>query len=346
VMKVLLIKLKNIGDTLLLTPVARAIKEAYPGSLVTVLVRTGTQGILDGCPYIDRVMLSAAPEKKNRTRSLSQDWQNLLEIRAEKYDFVFELTDNDRGRWITSFSGARRRITSAHGWPLHWFFRARFTDLSTQNWQLMHRVEKDYRLVAEYLPLPAEVPPLVFQATDGIDPLVAGQGPYAVVHPVSRWKRKAWPAERWQAVCRHLIDRGLFCVVSSGPDEIEVGLAEEITRDLGPRAVLTRGQRSWAELARLIHGAQLFTGLDTAAMHLASACQCPVVALFGPSIEHHWHPWRSPYEIVSSGGLLHTRYPDFMFDAEKRPMAAIEAAEVIAACDRMLAKHPREAKSA
>ncbi|MFM2144162.1 MAG: hypothetical protein RLZZ476_2706, partial [Verrucomicrobiota bacterium] len=47
-----------------------------------------------------------------------------------------------------------------------------------------------------------------------------------------------------------------------------------------------------------------------------------------------------------SGGLLHTRYPDFMFDAEKRPMAAIEAAEVIAACDRMLAKHPREAKPA
>jgi heptosyltransferase-3 len=205
----------------------------------------------------------------------------------------------------------------------------------------MHRVEKDYELVSEFLALSPDIPPLQFEVPPGLDDLAKDKQPYAVIHPVSRWRRKAWPVENWVEVGRSLQAWGLHCIISSGPASDEVALADSICRELGDGASATRGQRIWPELARLIKHARLFVGLDTAAMHLAAACQCPVVALFGPSIEHHWHPWQSQYEIVSAGGMLHRNYPDFLYDAEKRSMSDIQVVDVIAACDRMLAQHPR-----
>jgi heptosyltransferase-3 len=334
-MRILLIKLKNFGDTLLLTPVICGIKKRYPQSHVSVIVRSGTETMLDGCSEVDEIHKASSLEEARGGGVLSE-LESLCVIRAKKYDWVFELTDSSHGRWLACLSGARNKITSSHGRPISWCFRKCFTGFSSHNWHLLHRVEKDYRLVAEFIDLDTEIPPLIFQVPTGRDTLVKDGRQYAIIHPVSRWKRKGWPVERWIETGRALISRGLFLVVSSGPDPEEVEMAKLITDALGAWAASTQGARSWQEMARLIKHSSLFVGLDTAAMHLAAACQCPVVALFGPSIEHHWHPWKSPYEIVSPGGELHREYPAFLYDAEKRSMLDIHSDEVIAACLRML----------
>jgi heptosyltransferase-3 len=38
--------------------------------------------------------------------------------------------------------------------------------------------------------------------------------------------------------------------------------------------------------------------VDTAAMHLAAACHCPVVAIFGDTVAKHWQPWRVAHRLV------------------------------------------------
>lgn len=336
-MKILLIKLKNLGDTLLLTPVIRGIKQKYPESHVTAVVRSGTEAMLEGCPDLDEIIASSPLAESRRGGWLNQ-MRALSSIRAKQYDWVFELTDNSRGRWLTCWSRGTNKCTSAHGWPIPWYFRRNFTALSHQNWHLMHRVEKDYMLIAQFLDLAPDVPPLCYEVADPTARPVEVKEPYAVIHPVSRWKRKAWPAERWIETGRALSELGLSLVISSGPDPEEVNLADEIRSSLGSSAISTGGRLSWRELAQTITKSSLFVGLDTAAMHLAAACQCPVVALFGPSIEHHWHPWKSPYEIVSPGGLLHRNYPAFLYDAEERSMLDIRVDAVLMACRRMLHK--------
>jgi heptosyltransferase-3 len=52
------------------------------------------------------------------------------------------------------------------------------------------------------------------------------------------------------------------------------------------------GQLTLRELAALTARARLFFGVDSAPMHIAAAMGTPVVALFGPSDEHAWGPWR------------------------------------------------------
>ena len=51
--------------------------------------------------------------------------------------------------------------------------------------------------------------------------------------------------------------------------------------------------------AGVLHSARLFVGVDTAAMHLAAACACPTVAIFGLSSVVQWKPWKVPNRVLA-----------------------------------------------
>jgi heptosyltransferase-3 len=61
------------------------------------------------------------------------------------------------------------------------------------------------------------------------------------------------------------------------------------------------GRLTLKQLAALSARAKLFIGVDSAPMHIAAAVRTPVVALFGPSGELEWGPWRVPHRVVASG---------------------------------------------
>src|SRR5665213_2200254 len=164
VKKLLFIKLKHIGDSLLLTPTLTAARAAYPQAQIWVVVRKGCEGILAGCPAIDRVLTSAAPETSVRK---TFDWLNdlklLREIRRQNFDYTFELTQGDRGRLLVGWSGAQFRCANDGVYRVPIFWRPWFNKLSTHNWTDEHQVEANFNFVNEFLPLNAsEPPPLVF----------------------------------------------------------------------------------------------------------------------------------------------------------------------------------------
>jgi ADP-heptose:LPS heptosyltransferase len=73
-------------------------------------------------------------------------------------------------------------------------------------------------------------------------------------------------------------------------------------------------------------------------MHLAAACGCPVVALFGPSIEDYWYPWQVPYRIVTSRGYVPPADTARRYEQIKqRSMNDIHPDDVLAACDELTA---------
>jgi heptosyltransferase-3 len=194
-------------------------------------------------------------------------------------------------------------------------------------------VEADFRKVSDCLPLAAaEPPPLVFSRKrtrrwHRADTLHAR---YAVMHPCTRWQRKRWPEDRWVAVGKSLLEQVGNLVVSCGPEPDEIAQAESLAGKIGaPAALSTRGETSWAELADLLYGARLFVGVDTAAMHLAAACNCPTVAIFGPSVPSHWAPWKTQSIVLAP--------PPEKYRNDMTVIQTIPAAEVMAACKTMLA---------
>ncbi|MBK8040752.1 MAG: glycosyltransferase family 9 protein [Verrucomicrobiaceae bacterium] len=339
-MKLLFIKLKHIGDALLLTPTLEAARRRHPDAEISVWLRSGTEGILSGCTALDRLLVTSPPGASSGWASrIATDFSTLSMLRQEGIDLVFDLSEGPRGRWLSLATGAR-------------FIACASTDAIPKPWPALfdvckpyhacgdHRVLHDYLLAKELLDLPEEAPPLQFARERANFDLVRQNGleGAVVLHPATRWKRKMWPVAHWAALCRHLDALGCRLVLSSGPVEDEVRACREIQASSGVPMLLTEGRLDWAAMAGLLMSARLFIGVDTAAMHLAAACQTPLVALFGPTVESAWRPWKCDHVLVTPrmSDAEITR-PDGHVDLRLRKIDRIEVTDVLHACQQMLA---------
>lgn len=342
-MKLLFIKLKHIGDALLMTPTLMAARTQYPQAEIWVVVRKGTESILKGCPAIDRLLTSVAPEKHKRNFS---DWKEearlVRTLRAQHFDYAFELSDGDRGRFLTILSRARLKgLNNAYG-KLKRVWQPFFKAVSNYPWQTQHSVEKDFHTVNEILPLAHPIPPLAFrkEATLAWEP-AKSVDTFAILHPASRWQRNRWPVEKWIATGRWLLERIPTVIISAGPQVDEIALATEIQRALGPRAISTEGKLSWAQLAGLLYRAKLMVVGDTGALHLGAACQCPIVGLYRPSMVTHWSPWQTPHKTVSDPEYapLGRKHPSE--NASSQTVAPTRVEDTIRACESILSQAHR-----
>jgi heptosyltransferase-3 len=301
-LKVLLVKLNHIGDTLIMTPTIRAIRSHWPEARIDVVVRKGCEGILEGNPDIDRVIPVARPEKGKRTvtDTLTEFGKLFKAVALRRYDYAFDLSNSDRAKMILILSAAKRRGINRWHNPLGWK-KHLFTDFSDFAWGREHQVLRDFRTVQEIMGFPGNPGPLILKTDPAKrEPLFERFGlnsPYILIHPTSRWSYKEWPSERWREVVEELHAAGHRIVVTCGPDPREISVSREIVRGF-ERATSTEGMTSIGELALLIENAELFAGVDTVAMHMAAALQTPLVALFGPSAEWSWGPWKVEHRLV------------------------------------------------
>jgi len=306
-MRILFTKLRHIGDNLLITPTIVATKQKFPDAEIWIAVRRGTEGILAGCPEIDRVVTTARPEEGRRTwKDLRGDFSTTAKVSMTRFDYAFELGDNNRGRVLVAASRAKERCTNSYeppeGEPLSPFWKQCFNRLVTTGHGPVHQVMRDYNMVREVFSLPEEAPSLRFDHGAG-DPHpleVQASDSYAVIHAATRWASKAWPVDRWREVVVALLRKFPKVIISCGPNAHEIEEARMLCEGNDGRVISTGGFFSWRQMASLLCKAHLFVGVDTAAMHLAAAVQCPSVVLFGQPPAYQFRPWKAPHRVVRS----------------------------------------------
>jgi heptosyltransferase-3 len=218
-MRILLIKPKQIGDSLILTPTIRAIKLAHPEADIWVIVRKGCEGILAGCPDITRILTLAVVEKSDRQPGdVRRQIGVLLRLWAVKFDYVFELGDGHRGRLFAMLTRAKRRYSVKPDKPLKPVEAKRFNAISRFDWATCHRIEKDFYAVSEFLPLPKPVPPMIFEP-EAMLPWAEGQTlqEYCVMQIGTRQGFNRWDREGWATVGRAMLKRFENVVISCGP---------------------------------------------------------------------------------------------------------------------------------
>jgi heptosyltransferase-3 len=148
-------------------------------------------------------------------------------------------------------------------------------------------------------------------AASRVDALLAAHGlaprGFVHVHPGSRWLFKSWPPERMAALVERIVADGWPVAMTGAPEDRERALVAATLARCAPaareRIVDLAGALTLPELAALTARARAFVGVDSAPMHIAAAMGTPIVALFGPSSEQVWGPWRVAHRIVAGAGF-------------------------------------------
>ncbi len=309
VKKILVAKLRHHGDVLLASPVFSILKNRLPEASIDAYIYKDTYPMLEGHPAISNFLFSDKEwKKKSRAYRIISELKLLKKIRAEKYDLVINLTEGDRGAVAAKVSKSPLCVgIDPEGGGM---FRKKecYSHLVKHTHLPRHTVEKQLDALRVLGIFPSiDERELVFHLEDSVEEKVLKlladsgitSGKFILIHPVSRWLFKCWPAKHFSELITHLSKSGYQIVVTSSSDPAELKIAEEILANVPVGAAHHfGGKTSLKELGALIQLAKLVITVDSVPLHLTSVFKTPVIALFGPTSEKTWGPWQNPRSRV------------------------------------------------
>lgn len=306
--RILLIRLRKIGDVLLMVPAIRALRQKFPEAFVAALVNAGTEEVLSGNPLLDEILVFNPQWKKLPfPERIKKEWEFVWQVRRHRFDLVINFTEGDRGAFLSLASGAGYKIGVLRKDTSFWWKKFVFHELIDLSGVRGHVIEQlleiprrmgieiqDKRLEIFYdSEDEAKINQLLSKAG------ITKQNILVHIHPTSHWFFKCWRDEGLAEVIDTLQERnGLQVILTSGPDQRELHKVNHIVNLCRSRPINLAGQLTLKQMAALSHRCRLFIGVDTAPMHIAAAVGTPVVALFGPSGENSWGPWGEGHIVI------------------------------------------------
>jgi predicted lipopolysaccharide heptosyltransferase III len=335
--RILVIKLRYVGDVLLATPVLTRLRGGFPKARLAMLVNEGTEEVVEGHPALDEVLVM---EKG----PLLRQWRFIRTLRARRFDLVVDLTDGDRSALLAWLSGAPVRL----GYNSEGRWRGRlYSEIIQADRFGMHTVA--YHLTAtEALGLTGPPPPpiltVVPEARREADRLLRDAGiedtwPLVCLHPGARWWFKSWPPERFAALA-DLIQAETSSLALFLGGELERGVMSRIAARMTTPYRTLIGRTGLKELAAVLERATLMVSNDNGPMHMAAALGVPVIGLFGPSDPAVWGPWGEGHHVFYKGLDCRACFHPDCFRGEQNCMRLITLDEVWGAVRRVLQRGP------
>lgn len=294
--RVLVAKLRHHGDVLLSSPVFSILSERFPHLEVDAYIYRETLPMLEGHPGIsDFLLYDKGWKKLPFFKRYLQEMKLLRKIRRGRYDLVINLTEGDRGAIAAKVSRAQYAVGFDPQGDGMKGKKECYTHIIKHTPKPRHTVEKqlDALRCLGLFPIPEERD-LFFhipeKTTESINELLPEN--FVLFHPVSRWMFKTLPPETMAAAIRYLQERGEQVVLTASPDPIEIEMNQRIA-ELSPGVIDLSGKISLKELGAIIAKSRLLVTVDSVPLHLASALKKPVIALFGPTCDQNWGPYRN-----------------------------------------------------
>ena len=270
--KILIIQTASLGDVILSTPVAEKLHHFYPEAHIEYLIKSGYQNIFYNHPFITNVMTWDKSQKKyDHLREL------IRTIRENKYDLVVNIQRFASTGLITALSGAPVRIGFSKN-PLSLFFTKRVKHRIGKKGSSPHETERNLKLI-ESLTDDSTFPVKLYPSQHDYAKVSQYKTrQYITVAPGSLWFTKQYPEEKWVDFIS-LLDPDLAVYFLGSKNEIT--LCERIIDKSGHLNSLNlSGKLSFLESAALMRDALMNYVNDSAPMHLASAMNAPVAAIY------------------------------------------------------------------
>lgn len=323
--RILVINVARIGDTILVVPVLRALRAAYPEAEIVCLAHPKRVEVLKGLDCIDR----CGPVSKRSAPFVG--WL------GRRYDLAL-VFGKERALLKYALRVARQVVALPIGDPL--LDQRLFAVIADQGMQ--HAVRDRLRWLAAI-----DVPPMSLRldyrvlvkereaARNWISehcsagrPLVGFQ---TASFPTKAYRN--WPAENFQELGARILAQYPGAEILIFGDTADALSGRRLADALGPRAHSVAGQFTLRQTLALMANLDLYVGVDTGPTHLAGALGIPMVAMY-----HCLHPGRflAPLEHPNYLGVV--EHPAALEVASvDRTMSEIPVAAVWAHVERALA---------
>jgi len=306
--KILVVQPSWVGDAVMATPTLRALRELYPTSHISYLMRRYVKQIYTGMPWADQLITYRTG--KTKAKAGKGDFFDLAaRLRAADFDMAVLLPNSFKSALVCKMAGIDRIIgyeRDGRGFLL----TDKLLPVKERGKFIPSPIVKYYLGLAHYLgsghrdlKLQLFVTPSeqreaqdVF-ARCGLDPnlerpATSGRPPLIVLNPGAQYgAAKCWPAEYFAKLGDQFVaDLSATVLISAAPKERAI--VDAIQRHMTHAAVdLSRAGMTLGALKEIVRRCDLMVTNDTGPRHVAAAFGVPVVTVFGPT-----HPeWTEIY---------------------------------------------------
>ena len=263
--KFLIIQTAFIGDVILATALVEKLAAAHPEAKIHFLLRKGNEQLLENNPHIDRVLIWDKTDGK-----LMNLFKLIKIIRGNDYDTVVNIHRFGSSGLLTALSGARTKIGfTKNPWSIM------FTRKIEHSLDNIHEVERNQKLIAHLTNAEASKPKLYPSKSD-FDRISGYQGQtYICIAPNSIWFTKQLPELKWLELIGKLKVK-VFLIGGPMDRESCTSIRDKSEGDV----VVLAGDLTFLQTAALMRDAQMNYVNDSAPMHIGSAMDAPVTAIY------------------------------------------------------------------
>ena len=353
-MRILLVRLRLIGDVVFTTPIPHALRRQFPAAELVYLVEPAAAPVVAGNPALSEVIV--APHR-NGWRRVRDDLVIARQLRSRRFDVAIDLHGGPRSASVTWLSGAPLRI--GYDVPGRRWMYTRVVH-RPRVLRARHSVENQWDLLAALDPVftaPADrdrdrVTMTVDEpARHAMDTRLAALGVPAdgrviLLHVSAGNPFRRWPEQSFAELTAGLVTAhpNRWVLVTGGPSDREaaVRVISRARAAAGPAAarIASAEDLSLAELRAAMDRAALYIGGDSGPLHIAATSDVPIVGLYGPTLVERSAPWR-PSSLKTESidvGVIPCRPCEqrTCVPGDFRCLTGISASTVRAAAERLL----------
>jgi len=333
--KILLIRLRRIGDVILTTPAISALRKGIPTASISYVVEKPYRELVDGNPNLDKVIVL---EKKQRLR----DFLKLIRlIRKEKHDVVLDFHGGPRASLITLLSKAKLKVGYRIKYK-NFIYNVKLPRSPKEGH--FHSVENHINLVKALGADVKSLPPLylpqgqeteVEKVKKFIEENSLERSKIITIHISAGNAFRNWGVDNLVQLTNLLARRPDVNVVLLGTSEDQKA-EEEILKKSTASLLSLVGRLNLREVKELISHSSLFVGPDSGPMHIAASTSTPIVALFGPTLPANFAPWQAKAFVVEKELNCRPCKQRNCIFKDFRCLRSIEPEEVYQACLRFI----------
>lgn len=295
-----------LGDAVMCEPALRGLRKLFPDAQIALLVKPAVADLFAGHPALTRVLTY---DTKGRHAGLSGKWTLAGQLRRQGFDLAVLFQNAFEAAFLTFLAGVPRRYGyTTDGRSLLLSDPVAAPDRRS----LVHQVRYYWDLLKplgltgdpfapELVVFPEEEQAMAKRFARGgltASDVVVGINPGSTYGGAKRWlpERFAEVTERLCRTIRESREQQVSVVIFGAKGEER--LAKEIAASLSSRSLVLSGATTIRELMAGVKRCAILLTNDTGPMHIASAFQVPVVAIFGPTDWRTTSPFGSAHAIV------------------------------------------------